>query len=261
MSCEIYRVPKGASAGRNHCAGRVDNDGSVYDVPSGVSAGRNHCVGHIESDGNVYNVPWGASAGISHCVGHVDSSGNVYRTPKGASAGVSSCVGHVEGGNSRQGAAALLLLLNHGGGSSGTGGGGKASFLGDFPGLVVFGIFIVVLLFGQLISGAYNVELLAIGFVALVAVAGAWIGSRVRKARDGGHTSYKPPKKTYTPPKKAYTPPKKTQTPPKKTDNQPKQTYAFFTCGSCGQKVRVPAGKGRIQIICPKCGNRFNVST
>ncbi|MBP5159932.1 MAG: hypothetical protein ILP10_06485 [Lachnospiraceae bacterium] len=31
----------------------------------------------------------------------------------------------------------------------------------------------------------------------------------------------------------------------------------IFTCPSCGQKVRVPSGKGKIQITCPKCHVKF----
>lgn len=33
--------------------------------------------------------------------------------------------------------------------------------------------------------------------------------------------------------------------------------YKFFTCPGCHNKLRVPKGKGRIQITCPKCGQRF----
>ncbi len=31
----------------------------------------------------------------------------------------------------------------------------------------------------------------------------------------------------------------------------------IFKCPSCGQKVRVPSGKGKIQITCPKCHVKF----
>lgn len=33
--------------------------------------------------------------------------------------------------------------------------------------------------------------------------------------------------------------------------------YKFFTCPSCRNHLRVPRGKGKIQITCPKCGQRF----
>ncbi|MCD8301045.1 MAG: hypothetical protein LUC41_07760 [Clostridiales bacterium] len=33
--------------------------------------------------------------------------------------------------------------------------------------------------------------------------------------------------------------------------------YRFFDCPNCGQKVRVPKGKGKIEITCPKCRTNF----
>lgn len=33
--------------------------------------------------------------------------------------------------------------------------------------------------------------------------------------------------------------------------------FRFFKCPACGQKLRVPKGKGRVEITCPKCGERF----
>ena len=35
------------------------------------------------------------------------------------------------------------------------------------------------------------------------------------------------------------------------------RTMKVFRCPTCGQKVRVPRGKGRISIHCPKCNTDF----
>ena len=33
--------------------------------------------------------------------------------------------------------------------------------------------------------------------------------------------------------------------------------YKHLSCPSCAQRVRVPRGKGKVRIICPKCHTRF----
>lgn len=33
--------------------------------------------------------------------------------------------------------------------------------------------------------------------------------------------------------------------------------HRYFTCKSCGTICRVPAGKGKIEITCPKCGSKI----
>jgi ribosomal protein S27E len=37
--------------------------------------------------------------------------------------------------------------------------------------------------------------------------------------------------------------------------------YRFFTCPDCRNKLRVPRGKGKLQITCPRCGQRFSGKT
>ncbi len=36
-----------------------------------------------------------------------------------------------------------------------------------------------------------------------------------------------------------------------------RKTSRFYKCPSCSQTVRVPRGKGKIKITCPKCKNTF----
>ncbi len=33
--------------------------------------------------------------------------------------------------------------------------------------------------------------------------------------------------------------------------------HKYFTCKNCATICRVPAGKGKIEITCPKCGNKI----
>lgn len=36
-----------------------------------------------------------------------------------------------------------------------------------------------------------------------------------------------------------------------------RRDYKFFRCPGCGTLLRVPRGKGKIRIVCRKCGNSF----
>ena len=40
-----------------------------------------------------------------------------------------------------------------------------------------------------------------------------------------------------------------------------RKDYRFFKCPGCGATLRVPKGKGKIQITCRKCGNRFSAKS
>ncbi len=36
-----------------------------------------------------------------------------------------------------------------------------------------------------------------------------------------------------------------------------KDIFKFFNCPDCKQRIRVPRGKGKIEITCPQCGTKF----
>lgn len=40
-----------------------------------------------------------------------------------------------------------------------------------------------------------------------------------------------------------------------------RREYDFFKCPSCKAVLRVPRGKGKIRIVCKKCGNAFEKKT
>lgn len=39
------------------------------------------------------------------------------------------------------------------------------------------------------------------------------------------------------------------------------KTHRHFNCPDCGQPLRVPRGRGRIEITCPRCGRSFKRRT
>ena len=51
--------------------------------------------------------------------------------------------------------------------------------------------------------------------------------------------------------------PIKTKSKNKVAQFKSRKNYCFFKCPECKKTLRVPRGKGKIQITCPKCGERF----
>ena len=42
-----------------------------------------------------------------------------------------------------------------------------------------------------------------------------------------------------------------------RADFEERKTYKRFKCPKCGQKIRIPKGRGKVEIRCPKCSERF----
>ena len=40
-----------------------------------------------------------------------------------------------------------------------------------------------------------------------------------------------------------------------------RKNYKYFKCKNCRQKIRVPRGKGKIKVTCPKCGEKTIVKS
>lgn len=49
----------------------------------------------------------------------------------------------------------------------------------------------------------------------------------------------------------------KTKVQKQKNRWEQRKTHRFYKCPSCGQKIRVPKGRGKISITCPSCSTKF----
>ena len=47
----------------------------------------------------------------------------------------------------------------------------------------------------------------------------------------------------------------------KKEKHMQRKDYKFFVCPICSTNLRVPKGKGKVNITCSKCGTRFQGKT
>ena len=47
----------------------------------------------------------------------------------------------------------------------------------------------------------------------------------------------------------------------KKEKHMQRKDYKFFVCPNCSTNLRVPKGKGKVNITCSKCGTRFQGKT
>lgn len=40
-----------------------------------------------------------------------------------------------------------------------------------------------------------------------------------------------------------------------------RRKFKYFSCPQCGQRLRVPRGKGKLRVTCTRCGNKFEIKS
>ena len=82
---------------------------------------------------------------------------------------------------------------------------------------------------------------------------------RARRARENRAERRERVERDYADEEPAYREPEPQPEPEPEPAAQPEKVTV--TCDSCGQHLRVPAGKGNIKVRCPKCQNVFQLFT
>ncbi len=79
-----------------------------------------------------------------------------------------------------------------------------------------------------------------------------WTGLKQRRATSRAAAANNPYRQSPNP----YRTPK-----PKKADKDAHRLTKVVVCKKCGQKLRVPKGKGKIRVFCKNCGEAFEAKS
>lgn len=248
---KVYNHP---DAEIGYAIGHVGADGRIYNHPD---AEVGYAIGHVGANGRVYNHP---DAEMGYAIGHVGTDGRIYNHPN---AEVGYAIGHVEKGCPirHAGGAALLLLLaratshvdpetpprrptqetpprvtkavNPSKGSSTVGLGGAGL------GIALIAAFILIDYF---IMNPGSI----VAWVVPLVMAAVILFFSIRLGRALRHKIVN----------KGNNPPKPQRNP---LLHHTDAASNYFSCPKCHTILRIPKGKGRIQITCSKCMMRFKV--
>ena len=296
MSGKVYR---GKETGYTDCIGHIDHEGNVYNDPKTEylsehvgHIGTDNCiyrgkkpawgeegqpVGHYDGEGNIYTGRPSAWGEKGQPIAHRGRDGKIYAGAMKYWGEKGQPIGSVESGQIADCAAAVLLLLDAG--QSEDTGVAKKSGSGFWG--TGFGIFLIIVI--GLAIGSFLESISIPGLLLMLAVVGGAVclGIYLRKKVNNGTAAVNPFKKDAAKKAAAKQPQQPKQRPaavkqpprPKKEPTAAKKkkdttncfhhadaTHNYFSCPNCRTVLRVPKGKGRIQITCAKCGTRFQVN-